>query len=65
MSNTEITKYERARILGARALQISMGAPILVKMKKSDFEELNYNPINIAKKELENGVLPISIKRVS
>ena len=63
MSNEELSKYERARIIGARALQIAMGAPILVKMKKADYESLKYNPIKIARKEFEKGILPLSIKR--
>ena len=57
------TKYERARIIGARALQISMGAPILIKMQKKDFEAIKFNPIVIAEKELNAAVLPITIKR--
>ena len=57
------TKYERARIIGARALQIAMGAPILLKMKKEDYEKMKYNPITIAKKEFEEGILPLSVKR--
>ena len=44
------TKYEKARIIGARALQIFMEAPILVKISKEDFEKLRYNPIEIAKR---------------
>jgi DNA-directed RNA polymerase subunit K/omega len=63
MIKEELSKYEKARLIGARALQISMGAPILIKLKKADFESLNYNPINIAKKELAKGVLPMRIKR--
>jgi DNA-directed RNA polymerase subunit K/omega len=43
--------------VGARALQIAMGAPILV-------EPLNISsPIDIALKELQNGILPITIRR--
>jgi DNA-directed RNA polymerase subunit K len=61
MSN--FTKYERARIIGARALQIAMGAPILLKLKKEEFEKLKYNPINIAKKEFEEGVIPLNVKK--
>ncbi len=57
------TKYEIARMLGARALQIAMGAPFLVKLSEEDLEKIGYNPIRIAQKELEAGVLPISIKR--
>lgn len=57
------TKYEEARIVGARALQIAMGAPILLKLEKQEFEKLLYNPIEIAKLELSREVLPITIKR--
>jgi DNA-directed RNA polymerases I, II, and III subunit RPABC2 len=53
----KITRFEKARIVGARALQISMGAPILV-----DAEE-NTNPIDIAVTELNAGILPITIRR--
>ncbi|MFA5572433.1 MAG: DNA-directed RNA polymerase subunit K [Crenarchaeota archaeon] len=51
------TRFEKARIVGARALQISMGAPILV-----DAEE-NTNPIDIAVTELNAKILPITIRR--
>lgn len=59
-----ITKYEKARLLGARALQISMGAPFLMKFSKKDLDQLKYNPLDIAKKEFEKGVLPMEIKRL-
>ncbi|MCB9362594.1 DNA-directed RNA polymerase subunit K [Candidatus Woesearchaeota archaeon] len=59
----KFTKYEKARIIGARALQLAMGAPILIDLKPKDLEELKYNPIKIALKELEADVLPISITR--
>jgi len=57
------TKYEKARILGSRALQIAMGAPFLVKLSKEDLEKLKYNPVEIAKLEFSEGVLPITVKR--
>ncbi|MFH1210633.1 MAG: DNA-directed RNA polymerase subunit K [archaeon] len=57
------TKYEKARIIGARALQIAMGAPILLDMKNDDFESLSWNPIRIAKREFEEDILPITIRR--
>jgi DNA-directed RNA polymerase subunit K/omega len=63
MEKVEFTKYERARIIGARALQISMDAPILVEFKEEELEGINYDPLKIAEKELDSGVLPISIKR--
>jgi len=63
--NDEIvyTKYEKARMLGSRALQISMGAPFLIKLTDEDLKKIRYNPIEIAKMEYEEGVLPIAIKR--
>ncbi len=59
----KFTKYEIARILGARALQIAMNAPLLIKLGKEDIEKIKYDPIKIAEIELESGVLPISIKK--
>jgi DNA-directed RNA polymerase I, II, and III subunit RPABC2 len=53
----KITRFEKARIVGARALQISMGAPILVDAAE------NTNPIDIALSELDSGILPITIRR--
>ena len=58
MGPPNITRFEKARIVGARALQISMGAPILV-----DAEGIITNPIDIALKELEANILPITIRR--
>jgi DNA-directed RNA polymerase subunit K/omega len=54
----KLTRFEKARIVGARALQISMGAPILVEPSQN-----LSNPIDIAIKELESGILPITIRR--
>ena len=51
------TRFEKARIVGARALQISMGAPILVDAAE------NTNPIDIAMSEFDAGILPITIRR--
>ncbi|MBS7609691.1 DNA-directed RNA polymerase subunit K [Candidatus Bathyarchaeota archaeon] len=53
-----LTRFERARIVGARALQIAMGAPVFVKLPK----ELT-NPIDIACYELSLGILPITVRR--
>ena len=53
----EYTKYEKARILGARSLQISMGAPILTKVKES------ISDLEVAEKEFKEGVIPITVKR--
>lgn len=54
----KITRFEKARIVGARALQISMGAPILIEVEGSFT-----SPIDIALRELESGILPITIRR--
>ncbi|MBI4016704.1 MAG: DNA-directed RNA polymerase subunit K [Candidatus Aenigmarchaeota archaeon] len=59
----QTTKYEKARMIGARALQISMGAPFLVKVTPEDLEKIGYNPIEIAKKEFDAEALPITIRR--
>lgn len=57
------TKYEIARIISARALQLSMNAPILLKISKEKLEEINYDVIRIAEMEFEAGVLPFTIRR--
>ena len=54
----EFTKYEKARIIGARALQLAMGAPLLIKRPKDLFDT-----VTISEMELAKGVLPITIKR--
>lgn len=59
----EFTKYERARILGARAFQIAMNAPLLIKITQEDLEKIKYDPLKIAEIELDSGVLPITVKR--
>ncbi len=57
------TRFERARIIGARALQISMGAPFLVKLEQADLERLHFNPLEIAKLEFEKGAIALTVKR--
>ena len=59
----EFSKYETARILGARALQIAMNAPLLIKILPEDLEKINFDALKIAEIELESGVLPISINK--
>ncbi len=54
-----LTRFERARITGARALQLSLGAPPLIKAS----EEANTS-ILLAMEEVEQKALPISIRRV-
>ena len=57
------TKYEKARIIGARSLQLSMGAPFMIELSKKDLEKLKYSTLEIAKLEFEKGVIPITVKR--
>ncbi|OWB55872.1 hypothetical protein B5S28_g1758 [[Candida] boidinii] len=52
-----MTKYERARILGTRALQISMNAPVLVDI------EGDTDPLKIAMKELAQKKIPLIVRR--
>ena len=63
MDPKKLTKYEFVRILGARALQISMSAPILLKLNEKELKELDYDSLRIAEAEITSGVLPISVKR--
>lgn len=62
-SEKEFTRYERARILGARALQIAMNAPLLIKISQEDLEKIKFDALKIAEIELNSDVLPISIKK--
>lgn len=63
MNAADFTKYERARILGARALQIAMNAPLLIKISQEDLEKIKFDALKIAETELNSNVLPISIKK--
>jgi DNA-directed RNA polymerase I, II, and III subunit RPABC2 len=53
-----LTKYEKARIIGARALQISKNAPIMVEPKAGEWD-----PLKIAEKELLERKIPFIIRR--
>jgi DNA-directed RNA polymerase subunit K len=57
------TKYEKARMIGSRALQLSMGAPFLLKLSEEDLGKIDFNPIEIALLEFDEEVLPITVKR--
>ncbi len=59
----KFTKYEVARILGARALQISMDAPLLLKIEKEELEKINFDSLKISEMEFYASVLPITVKR--
>ena len=65
LGKDKLTKYEKARIIGSRALQISQGAPFLVKLSQKRLEELKYNPVEIAKEEFKAGVIPMAVKRIN
>jgi DNA-directed RNA polymerase I, II, and III subunit RPABC2 len=52
-----LTKYERARVLGTRALQISMNAPVMVDLNGET------DPLRIAEKELRERKIPIILRR--
>jgi len=59
----KFTKYEIARIIGARALQIAMDAPLLMKVSEDKLKEMKYDSIKIAELEFKENVLPIAISR--
>ncbi len=63
LNPSEFSKYEKARILGARGLQIAMNAPLLIKISKDDLEKVRYDSLKIAEVEFESGILPISVKK--
>ena len=52
----KLTRFEVARLVGARALQIALGAPVLVETEK-------ISSIEIAKEEFKQKIIPITIKR--
>ena len=52
------TRFEKATIIGARALQISMGAPVMIKVPKKITD-----PLQIAMLELKKNAMPIIVKR--
>ncbi|GAA0202145.1 DNA-directed RNA polymerase subunit K [Haladaptatus pallidirubidus] len=56
MAQQHYSRYEKARILGARALQVSYGAPVLIETEESQ-------PILIAAEEYDAGVLPFTVRR--
>lgn len=58
-NSVEYTRFEKARIIGARALQLSMGAPsTLTKISKELID-----PVKIAMQEYEEGAIPITVKK--
>ncbi|MBI2546118.1 DNA-directed RNA polymerase subunit K [Candidatus Woesearchaeota archaeon] len=57
------TKYEKARIIGARALQISAGAPFVVRLGEEELRQMRYNTLDIAKLEFEKGLIPITVHK--
>ncbi len=52
------TRFERARIIGARALQISMGAPILVEIPSGMID-----PVDISMLEFSKDLIPMTVRR--
>ncbi len=58
------TKYEKAKIIGSRALQLSQNAPILIDLDEEELDELDHDPVEIAKREYEAGELPLKAERV-
>jgi DNA-directed RNA polymerase subunit K/omega len=54
----DLTKYEKARLIGARALQLTMGAPPLVKPPKGTISAVRMSQI-----EFERKVVPLQVIR--
>lgn len=53
------TRFEKARIVGARALQLSMGAPPLVEVPES-----LKDPVQVALFEYEADAIPLTVQRI-
>lgn len=58
MNSSVYTRFERARIIGARALQISMGAPILVDVPRTMID-----PVDISMLEFSKDLIPMTVRR--
>ncbi len=58
MISLDYTRFEKARIVGARALQLSMGAPPLIEMPP----EVR-NPVQVALREYEVDAIPLTVQR--
>jgi DNA-directed RNA polymerase subunit K/omega len=54
----ELTRFEKARLIGARALQLASGAPPVLELA-----EKQPNPVKIAYMEFEKGVIPLVVVR--
>ena len=54
----DYTRFEKARIIGARALQISMGAPLLLKPRKGCTD-----PVELALLEFDKEITPITVRK--
>jgi DNA-directed RNA polymerase subunit K len=63
MEKQKFSRYEMSRILGARALQIAMNAPLLVKIDKKELEAIHFDPLKIAEIEFNSGILPIEVNK--
>jgi DNA-directed RNA polymerase subunit K len=57
MGMFKYTRFEKARVIGARALQIAMGAPVLIDVPEG------ITPLEAAMLEFEKGVIPITVVR--
>lgn len=64
IDKSQYTKYEKTRVIGARALQLSMGAPLTLSLTEQELESLGYDVLKIAEKEFEAGVIPFAVERI-
>ena len=60
MKPVDYTRFEKARIVGARALQLSMGAPPLIEIP-----ELVRDPVQVAMREFDADAIPLTVQRAS
>ncbi len=61
VKNLEYSRFEKARIIGARALQLSMGAPPLIAVARPD----KMNPVEISMLEFDADAIPLTVRRAT
>lgn len=59
------TKYEQARLIGARALQLAMRAPPLLDLDKlvKEVGKTYFSPVDVAEAEFKKSVIPMHVVR--
>jgi len=57
----EMSKFDRTRLIAARAHQIADGSPIKIELTQEELEKINFNPIKIAMIEFEKDLIDLKV----